>query len=106
MSVLVGAAAVANGPRYWRHAVVERDRFETSLPDLVTTKQAAEAVHVKPDRIRQWASRGILTRYGRVNGTAYYDLADVHRVAAAMATSEDRQAMLRRVVDDHDRHTL
>ena len=106
MGVLTTPAAVANGLRYWRHAVVERDRFEAALPNLVTTRQAAEAVHVKQERIRQWASRGILTRYGRVNGVAYYDLGDVHRVAREMATPEDRQAMLRRVVDDHDRHTL
>ena len=99
-------AGTVNGLRYWRHAVVARDQFEATLPNLVTTKQAADAVYVKPDRIRQWASRGILTRYGRVNGVAYYDLADVHRVAREMATSEDRKAMLRRVVDDHERHTL
>jgi len=89
-----------NGLRYWRHAVVARDQFEADLPNLVTTKQAAAAVHVTQDRIRQWASRGILTRYGRVNGKAYYDLADVYRTAAAMETSDDRRAMYQRILDD------
>jgi len=89
-----------NGLRYWRDAVTARDQFEASLPNLVTTRQAAEAVYVKPDRIRQWASRGILTRYGRVNGVAYYDLADVHRVAREMRTVDDMNALVRRVLDD------
>jgi hypothetical protein len=101
MGVMTGPTGVVNGLRYWRHAVVARDQFEASLPNLVTTKQAAAEVHVKPDRIRQWASRGILTRYGRVNGVAYYDLADVHRVAAAMRTGDDMNALVRRVLDEH-----
>lgn len=93
-------AGTINGLRYWRHAVVARDRFEAGLPDLVTTKQAAAEVHVTQDRIRQWASRGVLTRYGRVNGVAYYDLADVQRAAASMSTRKDRHAMIQRVLDD------
>ena len=101
MAAVIGPTAFVNGLRYWRHAVTARDRFESALPNLVTTRQAADAVHVKPDRIRQWASRGILTRYGRVNGVAYYDLADVHRTAAAMRTDDDTKAMVRRVLDDH-----
>ena len=101
MGVLTGPTAVVNGLRYWRHAVTARDQFEATLPNLVTTRQAADAVYVKPDRIRQWASRGILTRYGRVNGVAYYDLADVHRVAAVMRSADDMNALVRRVLDDH-----
>ena len=93
-------AGTVNGLRYWRHAVTARDRFENTLPNLVTTRGAADAVHVRPDRIRQWASRGILTRYGRVNGVAYYDLGDVHRVAASMRTGDDTKAMVKRILDD------
>lgn len=102
MGVVTRPAAVVNGLRYWRHAVTARDQFENTLPNLVTTKGAADAVHVKPDRIRQWASRGILTRYGRVNGVAYYDLGDVHRVAKHMRSDDDTKAMVRRVLDDLD----
>jgi hypothetical protein len=104
MGVLSGPADLAtgtvNGLRYWRHAVRDRGRFEATLPDLVTTRQAASEVYVTEDRIRQWASRGILTRYGRVSGRAYYSLADVHRTAAIMRTGADTRAVLRRVLDD------
>ena len=93
-------AGAVNGLRYWRHAVQERNRFEATLPYLVTTRRAAAEAHVTEDRIRQWASRGVLTRYGRVNGRAYYDLADVHRTAAAMRSDDDRRAVLQRILDD------
>lgn len=93
-------SGTGNGLRYWRQAVAQRDRFEATIPDLVTTQRAAAEVHVTVDRIRQWATRGILTRYGRVNGRAYYSLADVHRTAAAMRSPEDHAAVIRRVLDD------
>jgi hypothetical protein len=79
-----------NGLRYWRHAVTARDRFEADLPELITTRAAAQLVGVTEARIRRWASDGQLTRYGRVNGRAYYDPADVIRVEKAMRTRRDR----------------
>lgn len=91
-------AGTINGLRYL--AAAEGIRLRAAVPKLVTTRKAAEAVHVTEARIRQWASRGVLTRYGRVNGVAYYDLADVHRAAARMRTESDRRAMVQRVLDE------
>lgn len=62
---------------------------------LITTRQAAECIGVPEARIRQWASRGVLTRFGRVGGVAYYWRQDVYRTEAAMR----RRADQRRIVD-------
>jgi hypothetical protein len=99
------ARAVANGLRYWRHAVTARDQFEATLPNLIPTRQAAALVGVPETRIRRWACDGHLTRYGRVNGVAYYDPADVIRVEKAMRTARDwariRENTRRAMLDDH-----
>lgn len=93
------------GLRYWRYAVVARDEFEATLPDLVTTRQAAALVGVTEARVRRWACDGHLTRYGRVNGVAYYDQADVIRVERAMRTRRDwdriKENVRRASLDDH-----
>ena len=70
------------------------------LPTLVTTREAATSAGVSEARVRKWASRGILTRYGRVDGVAYYDLADVYRVGAVMRTGADWAGIRRAVLDD------
>lgn len=67
---------------------------------LVTTRRAAELAGVTEARIRKWASRGILTRYGRVDGVAYYWVADVYRTEAIMRTEADWRAVNQRVLDD------
>lgn len=102
------ARGTLNGLRYWRHATRQRDTFEAQLPDLIPTRQAAVLVGVPETRIRRWASDGQLTRYGRVNGVAYYDPADVIRVEKAMRTRRDRQRIAdnvrRGTLDDHGSH--
>lgn len=53
---------------------------------------AAASVKVKPERIRQWASRGKLTAIGRDwRGRTLYDLDEIHRVAEQM-TRHNREA--------------
>jgi hypothetical protein len=99
------ASGTVNGLRYWRHAVRQRDRLEATLPDLVTTRAAAQLVGVSEARVRRWACDGILTRYGRVNGRAYYDPADVIRVERAMRSRRDwdrlKDNLRRAALDDH-----
>lgn len=103
-------SGTVNGFRYWRHATHQRHQFETQLPQLIPTRQAAALVGVPETRIRRWASDGQLTRYGRVNGIAYYDPTDVIRVEKAMRTRRDRQRIAdnirRGTLDDHGSHRV
>lgn len=51
-------------------------------PRLADTLAAASLVQVAPATVRQWASRGLLTRRGTdARGRTLYDLAEVQEVA-------------------------
>lgn len=67
---------------------------------LVSTREAALLVGVSQARVRRWACDGVLTRYGRVDGVAYYDPADVIRVELAMRTRRDWERIRRGMLDD------
>jgi predicted site-specific integrase-resolvase len=48
--------------------------------ELLTRKEAAKMLKVKPDTLRQWDRSGITQAYGTVNGRPRYRAEDIAKV--------------------------
>lgn len=68
-------------------------RYASVPPGYLTTELAAQAAGVKPDTIRDWRRRGILTPSA---GSPRYPLYTVDAVTAAKAAAKPNRSRARR----------